>query len=434
MQTFERMVVVPGPGQDGGSSRTLVRPSVPTWWGGGRGSADPQTVRAWAGRARRYAEIGTIVVRSGILRRWTTGSAPGQVALGRSLRAACERAGGMYVKLGQLLSTRPDLVSAGVAAELRLLQNAVAPVPARLVTQVVAEELGARPDRLFKDFDDRPAAAASVAQVHRATLRDGRRVAVKVQRPEVAERVRRDVDILTRLAERLERRTRWGGRPAAGQHRARIRRELDRRARLRGRGRQSHHPGSCRRAARPGRGPRARAHPDPPPRAGHGVDRRRTAGGGVGVPQTGRALSARPRPARLLPRPDLRGRHLPCGPASRERVPDPQRRHRTSRLRCDRPARPASAHGTARCAGRGRCSGRRRAGPCRHRDQRGGGRQGPGQARGLAGPPARPAPPAGRRRGRRALRCLRGRDARVRDGAGAGRVRGASVGGHPPGD
>jgi ubiquinone biosynthesis protein len=116
----------------------------------------------------------------------------------------------MYVKLGQLLSTRPDLVSAGVAAELRLLQNAVAPVPARLVTQVVAEELGARPDRLFMDFDGRPVAAASVAQVHRATLRDGRRVAVKVQRPEVAERIRRDVGILTRLAERLERRTRWG--------------------------------------------------------------------------------------------------------------------------------------------------------------------------------------------------------------------------------
>jgi ubiquinone biosynthesis protein len=154
--------------------------------------------------------VGTILVRSGVVFRARDRSPEGQAALGRSLRVALERAGGVYVKLGQLLSTRPDLVPAPVAAELRRLQGAVAPVSARLVRELVTDELGAPPERVFRDFDDEPVAAASVAQVHRATLRDGRRVAVKVQRPEVAARVRRDVEILIGLAERLERRTTWG--------------------------------------------------------------------------------------------------------------------------------------------------------------------------------------------------------------------------------
>jgi ubiquinone biosynthesis protein len=174
------------------------------------GTRTTRTLTTRVGRARRYAEVGTILVRSGVVHRSRARSPEGQAALGRSLRVALERAGGVYVKLGQLLSTRPDLVPAPVAAELRRLQSAVAPIPARLVRQLVTDELGAPPDRIFRSFDDEPVAAASVAQVHRATLRDGRRVAVKVQRPEVAGRVRQDVEILIGLAERLERRTRWG--------------------------------------------------------------------------------------------------------------------------------------------------------------------------------------------------------------------------------
>jgi ubiquinone biosynthesis protein len=162
-----------------------------------------QTTRT--GRARRYAEVGAILVRSGVVHRSRARSARKQAALGRSLRVAFERAGGVYVKLGQLLSTRPDLVPAVIATELSGLQSGVAPVPSRLVRSLVADELGAPLHRIFRDFDDRPVAAASIAQVHRATLRDGRPVAVKVQRPEVAGRVRRDVDILVHLAERLER-------------------------------------------------------------------------------------------------------------------------------------------------------------------------------------------------------------------------------------
>lgn len=125
-----------------------------------------------------------------------------------ALRCALERAGGIFVKLGQFLSTRPDLLSSEIASELEVLQQGVGPMAPAQVRQVLAEELV--PDEVFDRFDPEPVAAASVAQVHRATLTDGRAVAVKVQRPEVAARVHRDLDILRRVARRLERHTRWG--------------------------------------------------------------------------------------------------------------------------------------------------------------------------------------------------------------------------------
>jgi ubiquinone biosynthesis protein len=169
-----------------------------------------KAVRGWLARGRRKAEIAMIATRAGLTRfgrRHAT--EPRGTATGRSLRVALERAGGVYVKLGQLLSTRPDLVSPEIAAELRSLQQAVEPIPPSLVERVFIEEIGLTPAACFKEFDTDPAAAASIAQVHRAVLADGRRVAVKIQRPEVADRVRRDLDILLRLAVRLERRTHW---------------------------------------------------------------------------------------------------------------------------------------------------------------------------------------------------------------------------------
>ncbi len=173
--------------------------------------ANPLTaLGGWLARGRRTAQIATIATRAGLARfgrRHAT--QPQGTTTGRSLRAALEQAGGVYVKLGQFLSTRPDLVSPEIAAELRLLQEQVQPVPGPLVERVFTEELDITPSACFKEFDTEPAAAASIAQVHHAVLADGRRVAVKVQRPEVAERVRRDLDILGRLAARLERRTQW---------------------------------------------------------------------------------------------------------------------------------------------------------------------------------------------------------------------------------
>jgi ubiquinone biosynthesis protein len=185
-------------------SRSLPEPTRQTL-------ANPLTaLRGWLARGRRSAQIAMIATRAGLARLGRRhATLPRGTATGRSLRAALEQAGGVYVKLGQFLSTRPDLVSPEIAAELRLLQQQVQPMPSALVERVFTEELGVSPAACFTRFDTRPTAAASIAQVHQAVLTDGRRVAVKIQRPEVAERVRRDLDILGRLATRLERRTQW---------------------------------------------------------------------------------------------------------------------------------------------------------------------------------------------------------------------------------
>jgi len=158
------------------------------------------TLRARSRRLQRYAELGIILCRSGVARRRRGDP--------EALRAALERAGGIFVKLGQFLSTRPDLLSPEVTSELEVLQRDVPPMAPAQVRQVLAEELV--PYGVFAHFDPAPVAAASVAQVHRAVLPDGRAVAVKVQRADVAGRVHRDLDILRRLARRLERHTRWG--------------------------------------------------------------------------------------------------------------------------------------------------------------------------------------------------------------------------------
>jgi ubiquinone biosynthesis protein len=158
------------------------------------------TLRARSRRLQRYGELGLILTRSGLVRGWRRNP--------EALRSALERAGGIFVKFGQFLSTRPDLLSSEVASELAVLQQGVAPMAPDQVRQVLAEEFV--PDEVFDHFDPDPVAAASVAQVHRATLPDGRTVAVKVQRPEVAGRVQRDLDILRRLGHWLERHTRWG--------------------------------------------------------------------------------------------------------------------------------------------------------------------------------------------------------------------------------
>jgi predicted unusual protein kinase regulating ubiquinone biosynthesis (AarF/ABC1/UbiB family) len=118
----------------------------------------------------------------------------------RDLASDLEAMGPTYVKLGQLLSTRPDLLPEPYLVALARLQERVEPIPYEEVERVVQEELGARLSRAFLDFETRPLAAASLGQVHRATLRDGRQVAVKVQRPGVQESVRQDLEVLEELA------------------------------------------------------------------------------------------------------------------------------------------------------------------------------------------------------------------------------------------
>ena len=161
------------------------------------------------GRGRRTAEIALIATRFGLSRYGRRDALdPRGAATGRALRSAMEQAGGVYVKLGQFLSTRSDLLSSDIADELGRLQEDVDPLPVEVVRSVLTDEFG-DPDAFFVRFDPAPVGSASIAQVHRAVLDDGRAVAVKVQRPDVAARVERDLDILTRLADKLEQRTQW---------------------------------------------------------------------------------------------------------------------------------------------------------------------------------------------------------------------------------
>lgn len=180
--------------------------------GGGFGRL--RSVRTRISRARRYSQITRIAIKHGLGRylagRREPGLAPGRHAkLARSLRRALEEGGVTFVKLGQLLSTRADLLPPVFVEELGKLQDQVAPARADAVWAVLAEELGGSPDDVFAEFDPEPLAAASVAQVYRARLRGGEDVVVKVQRPGVREQAERDIDIVRRVAAALEDRTDW---------------------------------------------------------------------------------------------------------------------------------------------------------------------------------------------------------------------------------
>ncbi len=105
------------------------------------------------------------------------------------LASALEELGPCFIKLGQLMSTRPDLLPANYIEALSRLQNTVTPVPSDKVTAIIESELGAPLAELFASFDCEPLATASMAQVHRAFLPDGSEVAVKVQRPGVRQRI-----------------------------------------------------------------------------------------------------------------------------------------------------------------------------------------------------------------------------------------------------
>jgi ubiquinone biosynthesis protein len=112
--------------------------------------------------------------------------------------------GGAFLKIGQMLSTRPDLLPRPWIAELSRLQDGAPPFAFADVERILREELGAAPSELFASFDREPIAAASIGQVHRATTKDGVEVAVKVQRPNVARLIEVDMELLTFMLEGLK--------------------------------------------------------------------------------------------------------------------------------------------------------------------------------------------------------------------------------------
>ncbi|HEX9734749.1 MAG TPA: AarF/ABC1/UbiB kinase family protein [Thermoanaerobaculia bacterium] len=173
----------------------------------------------------RYQQILTVLVKHGfaeILERLEierrlgivlkTGRAPrrhgeGLLVPAERVRRALEELGPTFIKLGQLLSTRPDLISLDAVRELGKLQTQARPFPGVDAVAIVEKELGRSVAELFRSFEVEPLATASLGQVHGAELTDGRRVVVKVQRPDIHAQVTTDLEILEHLARLAERRS-----------------------------------------------------------------------------------------------------------------------------------------------------------------------------------------------------------------------------------
>lgn len=123
-----------------------------------------------------------------------------------------EKLGPTFIKLGQLLSTRADLLPAPYLEALSRLQDQIGPFPYEEVDRIVSGEIGVRISKAFSDFDPEPLAAASLAQVHMAHMRDGRAVVVKVQRPDIREQIVEDLEALGEIAQFMDTHTELGQR------------------------------------------------------------------------------------------------------------------------------------------------------------------------------------------------------------------------------
>jgi ubiquinone biosynthesis protein len=150
----------------------------------------------------RYREILATLARHGfgaIEDHFVSDDAERERARAERLRQACEELGPMFIKLGQMLSTRGDLLPEAYRVELAKLVDDVPPLPASVITGVIREELGAAPETIFASFDPAPLGSASIGQVHTARLVDGRDVVVKVRKPGVETLVQIDLEILADL-------------------------------------------------------------------------------------------------------------------------------------------------------------------------------------------------------------------------------------------
>jgi ubiquinone biosynthesis protein len=172
----------------------------------------------FAGDLSRAAEVARVMAKYGLagwlsdvdwpavhnVLRSAGGEVLAQQPFEARLRLAITDLGTTYIKLGQMLSTRPDLVGKPAAEELSKLQEQTPPDPPDVVTRVVQDELGRTPQEMFREFDEVALASASIGQVHVARLKNGRRAVVKVQHPGIEGTIRRDLDILAFLAELAE--------------------------------------------------------------------------------------------------------------------------------------------------------------------------------------------------------------------------------------
>ena len=181
-------------------------------------------------RARRYAQIVVIASRHGISL-YQNRSRGYSDELPEALVGALNEAGVTFVKLGQVLSSREDVLPPQFIKALSTLQMDSTPIPWTEAEAAIRHELGRPLEEVFASVDQTPLAAASVAQVHCATLLDGAQVVIKIQRPRARAQVTTDLDILERLAADAERRTEWardyGARALAAEFARTLREELD---------------------------------------------------------------------------------------------------------------------------------------------------------------------------------------------------------------
>ena len=131
---------------------------------------------------------------------------------GERLRMALQDLGPVYVKFGQILSTRRDLLPLDIADELALLQDQVPPFPGEQARDIIEDALGEPVEKIFASFDTHPLASASIAQVHPATLHDGREAVVKVVRPGIDKQLRKDIELLKTIAKLADRFMQGGAR------------------------------------------------------------------------------------------------------------------------------------------------------------------------------------------------------------------------------
>ncbi|HEY0394423.1 MAG TPA: AarF/UbiB family protein [Candidatus Elarobacter sp.] len=162
-------------------------------------TAPPEPPRS---KDERYREILATLARHGfgfVEDHFVEDDAERERSRAERLRQACEELGTMFIKLGQMLSTRGDLLPEAYRLELAKLVDDVPPLPAGVITQVIREDLGAAPEVVFASFDPVPLASASIGQVHTARLADGRDVVVKVRKPGVETLVQIDLELLAEL-------------------------------------------------------------------------------------------------------------------------------------------------------------------------------------------------------------------------------------------
>jgi len=194
------VIIVNTTGDGDGQPSTITRPAATTI----RSSAVETETEPHL--LARGTKIGTVFAKHGLKEVFGRPDEEGTVGRRRQakrLRSALEELGPTFAKLGQILSTRPDLVPPEFVEELATLQDNVPPLTEEQVVRVMEQELGVPWEDVFETIDAQPLAAGTIAQVHRATLADHTKAVVKVQRPDAKEQIEQDLALLEVFAEKV---------------------------------------------------------------------------------------------------------------------------------------------------------------------------------------------------------------------------------------